>query len=336
MTPCHNPVETTIATYNHIAPDYAARWHKIVLGDELDRFLNYLKPGGLILDIGCGTGRDMAEFERRGFCAVGVDRSAAMLKIAAQEGATLLVLADSRRLPFAKDVFAGEWACASLLHLPKADLPGALREINRTLRHGHVYISLKKGEAETWRSAYGHKRFFAYYHPAEVELALERAGFHVLDARLSGDAIGRNIEWISVIGWTKLDTPHVGACAVIFDEQGRVLLTRRADNGMWCVPGGHMDMDEVIRQTAVREVREETGFDVEIERLVGMYSVHHPAHLFPERKSRTVFIVAFRCKILGGELTLNEEVTEFGWFEPTDLPPDLLSYHTERILDAML
>ncbi len=329
-----NPTATTIATYDQIAENYAARWHKTLLKDELDRFLSYLKPGGLILDIGCGTGRDVAEFSRRGFRAVGVDRSAAMLKVAAQAGVTSLVLADSRRLPFAKDVFAGEWACASLLHLPKADFPVALREINRTLRHGHVYLSLKKGDAETWREDYGHPRFYALYHPAEVELALERCGFHVLDVRVSGDAIGRDLRWINVIGWTKLETPRVGACTVIFDDRGRVLLTRRADNGKWCIPGGHMDMDESIEQTAIREAKEETGLDVAIEQQSGMYSVVYPAHLFPERKSRQVFIVAFRCRILGGELTLNEEVTEFGWFDPQNLPDDLLVHHTKRIFDA--
>lgn len=330
-----NPTEKTTDTYNAIAEDYAARWHTTILADELDRFLSYLKPGGLLLDIGCGTGRDVLEFSRRGFRVVGIDRSAAMLKFAAQAGVRSLVLADSRRQPFAQNVFDGEWACASLLHLPKADFPQALHEINRTLRHGHVYLSLKKGEGETWLNDYDHRRFYAFYHPAEVELALERTGFHVLDVWLSGDAIGRDTRWISVIGWTRLDTPKVGGCAIIFDEQGRVLLTRRADNGLWCVPGGHMDMDETIENTAIREVKEETGLNVAIEALSGMYTVHYPAEMFPEKKPRAVFIVAFRCSILGGELTLNEEVTEFGWFNPQHLPDDIIPQHKIRISDAV-
>ncbi len=334
MTHKPNPTETTIAAYDRIAAEYAERWHNVSLDAEVDRFAEYLPTGGLILDVGCGSGRDMAAFAARGFCAVGVDRSAGMLKIAAQNGVSVLVQADARRLPFAKEVFQGVWACASLLHLPKSDLLAALKESHRVLRHGHIYISLKKGDAETWHGENGQKRFFAYYHPAEVELALERTAFHVLDVHFTPDAGGRDTPWINVIGWTKLKTPRVGACTLIFNDDGQVLLTRRADNGKWCVPGGHMDMDETIRRTAIRETKEETGLDVEIERMSGMYSVVYPANLFPERKSRSAFIVAFRCKRLGGELTLNEEVTEFGWFNPHNLPADLLMHHKIRILDA--
>ncbi len=335
MTDQLEPTKTTIDTYNRIAAEYAERWHDMPLETEINRFTAYLKPGGLILDVGCGSGRDMAAFAARGFHTVGVDRSAGMLKVAAQNGTKLLVQADARRLPFVADVFQGVWASASLLHLPKSDLPTALKESNRVLRHGHIYLSLKKGDAETWHDDNGQKRFFAYYHPAEVELALERTDFHVLDVHFTADAGGRDTVWINTIGWTKLETPRVGACTIIFDDAGKVLLTRRADNGKWCLPGGHMDMDETIRRTAIRETKEETGLDVEIERLSGMYSVLYPADTFPEKKARSVFIVAFRCKILGGELTLNEEVTEFGWFNPHQLPDDMLVHHKIRILDAL-
>jgi len=335
MTASDRAIQTTIATYDRIASTYAPHVFDFSLEAEIDRFAAYLRPGGLILDVGSGSGRDVLAFQQRGFRAIGLDRSAGMLREAARLGAGPLVLADSRRLPFAKGTVNGVWASASLLHLPKADMPVALKEVNRVLRHGHVYLSLRRGQTETWREEDGHRRFFSYYHPAEVELALERAAFHVLDVHFSEDVAGRDdLQWINVIGWTKLETPGVGGCAVIFDEAGRVLLTRRADNGQWCVPGGHMDMDENIQQTAVREAKEETGLDVEIERLSGMYSVHHPASVFPDRGAHTVFIVAFRCKALGGQLTLNEEVTEFGWFESDNLPPDLLPYHVVRIRDA--
>jgi len=202
------------------------------------------------------------------------------------------------------------------------------------LEHGHLYLSVKKGTAETWHGENGKARFFAYYHPAEIELAMERADFHVLDIRLAPDSKGRDHTWINAIGWTKLETPKVGATAVIFNDAGQVLLTRRADNGLWCVPGGHMDMDESIRRTAIREAKEETGLDVEIEQLSGMYSIKYPADIFPERKKRPVFVVAFRCKVVGGKLTLNDEVTEFGWFNPQNLPDDLLLYQDQRVSDA--
>jgi len=332
--PPTDPVPRTVQAYDKRAIHFSRQLFNFNLKTEIERFAAYLKPGALILDVGCGPGRDMLAFAERGFRVVGIDRSAGMLREAARRGAGPLVLADMRRLPFARHAVNGVWACASLHHLPKTELPAALREIHRVLHHGHVYLSVKEGQAETWRHNGGEARFFAHYHPAEVELALERSDFHVLECRLTPDAGGRDLRWINAIGWTRLTTPRVGASTIIFNAEGKVLLTRRADNGLWCAPGGHLDFGETIEEACIREIKEETGLDVEIERLSGMYSVHYPPHLFPERKGRDVFIVTFRCRVVGGTLTLNEEVTEFGWFDPRRLPPDLLLNHRRRILDA--
>ena len=326
----------TIQSYDRQAAAYAERWVDFSLDEELDKFAEYLKPGGLILDVGSGPGRDMRDLRQRGYNVIGLDRSAGMLQEAAKRNAaTPLVMADMRQLPFAKHSFNGVWASASLLHLPKSDLTPALKEANRVLEHGHLYLALKDGQDETWVGDHEQgQRFFAFYHPAEVELALERADFHVLSLRLTPDGAGRGNHWINVIGWTKLITPRVGANAIIFNEAGKTLLTRRADNGLWCIPGGHLDFDEDIERAAIREALEETGLAVEIERLAGMYSVTYPADIFPDKRRRGMFIVAFRCRVTGGELTLNDEVTEFGWFDPQDLPDDLILFHGERILEA--
>ena len=333
--PSTDPVPRTVQAYDNRAVHFSRQLFNFDLQAEIERFAAWLKPGALILDVGCGPGRDMLAFAGRGFRVVGVDRSAAMLREAVRRGAGPLVLADMRRLPFARHTANGVWACASLHHLPKAEFSAALREIHRVLHHGHVYLSVKEGRAETWQRSGGEARFFAHYHPAEVELALERSDFHVLDCRLTPDAAGRDLRWVNAIGWTRLTTPRVGASTVIFNAEGKVLLTRRADNGLWCIPGGHLDFGETIEEAALREAFEETGLRVEIERLSGMYSVHYPAHIFPERKERHVFIVTFRCRVTGGTLTPNEEVTEFGWFDPHSLPPDLLLQHRQRILDAV-
>ena len=328
--------QKTIQSYNRRAAAYAERWFDFSLDEELDLFMDYVKPGGLILDAGSGPGRDMRDLRQRGYNVIGLDRSAGMLQEAAKRGVGSLVMADVRQLPFAKHSFNGVWASASLLHLPKSDLLPALKEANRVLEHGHIYLAVKDGQDETWVGDDEQwQRFFAFYHPAEVELALERADFHVLSRRLTPDGAGRGHHWINVVGWTKLTTPRVGANAIIFNEAGQTLLTRRADNGLWCIPGGHLDFDEDIRQTAIREALEETGLTVEIERLVGMYSVTYPANTFPEKRRRGMFIVAFRCRVTGGKLTLNDEVTEFGWFDPHHLPDDLILFHGERILAAL-
>ena len=68
-----------------------------------------------------------------------------------------------------------------------------------------------------------------------------------------------------------------GASAVVVDQAGRILLHRRDDNELWSIPGGGMEVGERIADTVVREVREETGLEVEPEAIVGIYS--DPQHV---------------------------------------------------------
>ncbi len=331
-----DPMQQTTQTYDQIAAQFAARNWKNDLSEALDRFGACLRPGARVLDLGCGPGRDVLSLAARGFWTLGLDRSGGMLREAAGRGVKLLVQADSRALPFAGGALNGVWAFASLLHLPKADLPAALAEVRRVLGHGHIWVSLRVGEGEKWEDdGQGHPRFFAYYHPAEVELALERAGFNVLHCSLWRGPRHPELTWISVLGWTKLVTPHVGVNVAIFDNAGRVLLTRRQDNGLWCLPGGHMDMHEMLQQTALRETQEETGLTVELERLAGLYSLHYPAGAFGEGSpDRHILVALFRARATGGELALNDEVTEFGWFAPDHLPEDLIPLIARRVHDA--
>ena len=65
---------------------------------------------------------------------------------------------------------------------------------------------------------------------------------------------------------------RLGCSAVIFDEQGRILLTKRRDNGQWCLPSGGMESGESAAEACIREVWEETGLHVGVKRLVGVYS----------------------------------------------------------------
>ncbi|WP_018349933.1 NUDIX hydrolase [Longispora albida] len=109
------------------------------------------------------------------------------------------------------------------------------------------------------------------------------------------------------------------------DDQGRVLLIRRSDNGLWAVPGGAQDFGEYISHTAVRETKEESGIDVEVTDIIGVYT--NPNHLveYSDGEVRQQFSILFRAQPIGGELTPSSESTEVRWVAQGDL--DQLDIH---------
>ena len=106
------------------------------------------------------------------------------------------------------------------------------------------------------------------------------------------------------------------ASAVVANDRGEILLQRRSDNDLWSIPGGAMEPGETIRQTAIREVREETGIEVAPTRLVGIYS--DPNHLveYSDGEVRQQFSVCFACEAVGGELSTSDESSEVGYYPP--------------------
>ena len=110
---------------------------------------------------------------------------------------------------------------------------------------------------------------------------------------------------------------------------GQVLLTKRRDFGVWCLPGGAVEDGESLAQAAIREVREETGLDVRLTRLVGLYSR-------PNWYAGGAHEAVFCAEPTGGELlTETNETTDAGYFAPDALPKPLLRWHYSRIADAL-
>jgi ADP-ribose pyrophosphatase YjhB (NUDIX family) len=106
------------------------------------------------------------------------------------------------------------------------------------------------------------------------------------------------------------------ASAVVADQAGAILLIERTDNALWTIPGGGMEVGETIAQTAIREVKEETGLDVAVQRLVGIYS--DPRHVveYSDGEIRQQFSVCFACAITGGHLATSSESRRVGFFMP--------------------
>jgi ADP-ribose pyrophosphatase YjhB (NUDIX family) len=142
---------------------------------------------------------------------------------------------------------------------------------------------------------------------------------------LYGERLGKNGEL------------RVGCSATIFDEaRKKVLLTRRKDNSLWCLPGGHMESGESVEECCMREVFEETGLEVRVKRLTGVYSNPDQLVIYPDGNKVQIVVLNFKAKITGGKLGLSNETTEAGFFTLEEMEPlEFLGRHKERILDTL-
>ena len=127
-----------------------------------------------------------------------------------------------------------------------------------------------------------------------------------------------------------------GVSAVILRPEG-VLLQKRDDNGLWGLPGGSVEPGESVAEAVVREVREETGLEVEPVRLIGVYSspAHHQIVTYPDGNVIHYVSSAFECRITGGEIACGPESLACEWFPPDQLPPSLMPIARIRITDAL-
>src|SRR5450755_231931 len=109
------------------------------------------------------------------------------------------------------------------------------------------------------------------------------------------------------------------ASAIVVDDEGKILLHWRSDNDLWALPGGAMEIGESIAETAVREVKEETGLNVKPEYIVGIYTDPHHVIAFSDGEVRQQFSLCFACTLLGGEIQVSSESVEVGIFSPEEI-----------------
>lgn len=122
----------------------------------------------------------------------------------------------------------------------------------------------------------------------------------------------------------------VAASAVVCDDVGHILLQRRADSGLWALPGGGMEMTDSLPGCAVREVKEETGLDIEITGLVGTYTDPRHVIAYSDGEVRRQFNVCFRARVTGGDLAISDESTELRFVAPDQIE-GLDMHHTQRL-----
>jgi ADP-ribose pyrophosphatase YjhB (NUDIX family) len=114
----------------------------------------------------------------------------------------------------------------------------------------------------------------------------------------------------------KANSIAVAVSAFIQDEEGRILMIRRTDNNLYSIPGGQVEPGETVVQAATRESREETGIEIEVTALIGIYS--NPGHVisYDDGEVRQEFSICFRAKPIRGELATSEESSQVMWIDP--------------------
>jgi 8-oxo-dGTP diphosphatase len=119
-------------------------------------------------------------------------------------------------------------------------------------------------------------------------------------------------------------THSVSVAGVVIDPDGRVLVMQRRDNGRWEAPGGILDLDETLEQGVQREVNEETGVQVTVDRLTGVY----------KNMSRGIVALVYRCSIAGGKPMPSIEAKSVRWVDRDEIDDLMIPAYAIRVHDA--
>lgn len=136
--------------------------------------------------------------------------------------------------------------------------------------------------------------------------------------------------------WSAAQAIRASVSAVVLHE-GRLLLQQRADSGEWGLPGGSVEIGETVSAAVAREVLEETGFVIEVGRLVGVYSdPRFQVVRYPDGRVWHYVNLCFAGELRGGAARpAPGETLAVGWFAPDALPADLVAIHRRRVDDAL-
>lgn len=147
---------------------------------------------------------------------------------------------------------------------------------------------------------------------------------------------------ISICPWIRPpfcwpDHIKAGVAGIILDQNRRVLLMKRADNGLWGIPSGHVEPGETVEEAIIREIQEETGLVVTVARLIGVYSdPESQVFAYPNGEVSHFITTCFECKIVGGRLNKhNDETLDVDYFAFDGLPEELLPMHPNWLKDAL-
>ncbi|MBR0379228.1 MAG: class I SAM-dependent methyltransferase [Mogibacterium sp.] len=193
--------KSTIDYYNRNADSYY--WNTVGVDMSVFRkkFASYLPNEASVIDMGCGSGRDVMAFSDMGHDAAGLDAAKELLKLAEERLEIKTIAADMSEYKAASP-YDGIWCCASLIHLSDEEKARFFRNLERNLKPGGVlFVSVKEG-IETGRDGDGVYTNNCTWE--ELKRYLESAGCGILEDRVTTDAMGRSgVKWLNVFAKKK-------------------------------------------------------------------------------------------------------------------------------------
>lgn len=190
--------DKTITYYDQHANEFVSDTVSVDFTQTQEAFLKYLQKGNLILDFGCGSGRDTKYFLNQGMQVDAVDGSEAMCRVASAYTGM-----EVRQMLFqdldAKEMYDGIWACSSILHLPKSELKDVFGRMTEALKDdGVLYTSFKYGEFEGERNG---RYFTDFTEDTFREFSQDLSDWKIRECWTTGDVRpGRGEEkWLNLI-----------------------------------------------------------------------------------------------------------------------------------------
>ena len=198
-------MNSTIDYYNRNADGYFARTAEVTFDEIYNRFLKYIPDGGRIMDLGCGSGRDVKWLCNHGYEAYGLDASRELVSKASDEYDipvfTGLIEEWTTAIPF-----DGVWCCASLMHLEDSALEQFFENLKYNLKQGGVLFMSVKSGIETGLDEQG--RYLRDFTEEDVHKIITRHGeFELRELWYTEDKLSRNsFRWMNVIIENTMDT----------------------------------------------------------------------------------------------------------------------------------
>jgi mutator protein MutT len=157
----------------------------------------FLPPGSSLLDIGCGSGRDLLWLKKRGYNPTGFERSTGLAELAGKNSGCPVIVADFTSYDFSALRFDALLLIGALVHLPYPDFIKALTDISSALdRGGKILLTVKEGQGVRWR---GDGRVDFFWHPESLERIFGEFGFDILEFSRNNSAIRQGETWLGYL-----------------------------------------------------------------------------------------------------------------------------------------